>query len=177
MLDDGLPTTAERIKALERALAELLAKNAPLRPDEDALAPRPLVSVSCRMLDPLAIHAQEVRGADGLAFAWMGKGETLTLAAAVPSDRPRAVSVHIADAITPEALAALTITCDGQATRNVEDERRGGVTVRRAVFDAALEPAEETRVTVTAPVRVDLTERGDPRTVSVALHKIVVAQL
>lgn len=116
---------------------------------------------------------------NGLTLRWMGRADEATLPVTVPAGVPLVVEAEIVHVISDQTLAGFTMTLDGLAPGERETSRDAtGVLVVRAGF-APLEATGGTRErTVPLELRVahkeDLTERGDPRTLAVALRKIVV---
>ena len=92
---------------------------------------------------------------------------------------PLVVEAEIVHAISDETLAGFSMTLDGTAPGETGTTRNAaGVLVAHAAF-APLEAADgaaERAVTLGLGIahKVDLSGQGDPRTLAVALRKIVV---
>lgn len=115
---------------------------------------------------------------NGMHLRWLGQEDEASLDIMVPGDVPLAVSAELVLAINEEALENFHIGLDGTYAEAYETLRRDdGRLVHRAVF--APLPASGgalRRATLSLKVghKVDLSEHGDPRTLAVALRKIVI---
>lgn len=171
----------ERLAALESAISTLFAKNVGLVAERpEVLDERASVTIWLdARFDHPAFYAQELRP-DGVSFRWMGQGDEAELTVPISRRRPRRVDVFIPIFINDEALRDFTIACDGRRATGYEE--RGlpeGILVKSATFDAAGgdQRATDTRLTLSIGTKVDLTPQGDPRTLAVALNRIVVTEL
>lgn len=116
---------------------------------------------------------------DGRTLRWMGQEDTAALTLAVPVRTPLAVETEIVHAINDETLAGFSVTLAGAAPAETEVTRNAAGTLvhtaRFAPFEGDGGAAERTvSLELKAAHTMDLTGQGDPRTLAVALRKIVV---
>lgn len=163
----------------DAALARLVALDA----SEHAVRARPAtrtLSAEHHLVHP-AFHGLERRPGDGQPFRWMGRESFADLTITMPLDRTIQVETHVFTAINEQAFEGLTIAVedhDGDAYS--VSELADGTIVRSAIFpfaDSNRALPETVNVRLGLRHTVDLSHRGDPRTVGVAVMSVVIRQL
>ncbi|WMS45354.1 hypothetical protein RDV64_23670 (plasmid) [Acuticoccus sp. MNP-M23] len=116
---------------------------------------------------------------DQMMFRWMGREDDQDFTVSIARDRPVRVTAHIAHAIDKAALEGFQIGIEDAFASDYELvlPPEGGA-IKSATFTLA-NPAAQTpvRLQLRLKSKVDLSDRGDPRTLGVALSKIVVRQV
>ncbi|WP_226581712.1 hypothetical protein [Acuticoccus sediminis] len=181
--DEPVPPVPEAVAVAPRAPMGVAPKPVVPRPATRTVgapgAPLSVVILVDEGFDEAAFYPLEHRP-DGLPFAWMGVRDEQAFTVTIPLDRPVRVEAHLAVVIDDEALSGLEIEFDQEEPQSVETSGEGGCIVKSAVF-APIDPtralSEPVQVVLKATHAVDLTDKGDGRTLSVGLHKLVVRQL
>ncbi|WP_226581715.1 hypothetical protein [Acuticoccus sediminis] len=127
-----------------------------------------------------AFYPPERRPSDGLSLRWIGNANDAVLPTDISRTRPIRVDVQLAVVINAAALDGFSVTCDGLPAVKVERTRMDdGSILHSSTFDAPAspDPLALVRIGLHIASKVDLTARGDPRFVAVAIHKIDVWQL
>lgn len=166
----------ERLTQLEDAFS-LFAR--PERPPEPSETGHGTVRLTFDgSLTHPAFYGAEERPADRLPFRWMGRADRADFAVAVPRHREREVSVVLAMVIDEAAFEAFTVRLDEREPLALHRDSHAADTLRvTARFAAGPAAGPHSLVSLLAPVAVDLSERGDPRTVSVAVHSVEVREV
>ena len=113
-------------------------------------------------------------------FRWLGREAEALVPTLVPCDRPVRVSVHIELAVSDMALEGLEIGADGvYAEETVTERLANGSFLKSAVIPAREVESRYTRLALSLRTRErrDMSEFGDPRTLSVGVSSITVAEL
>lgn len=117
---------------------------------------------------------------DQMEFRWMGREDEQAFIVRIARDRPLHVTAHIAHAIDQAALDGFEIGIEDTFAEDYELvlPPEGGA-VKSATFTIAnpTPDAAPVRLQLRLKSKVDLSGRGDPRTLGVALSKIVVRQV
>ncbi|WP_139312822.1 hypothetical protein [Acuticoccus yangtzensis] len=178
-----LSAVEERLGALETTLSTLYAKNVALVPDlvpDHPVAEQASATLWLDMgFDHPAFYTYEARG-DGLGYHWIGRENSATFTLPVTRRQPRRVDVYVVISINDKTLNGLTISCDGRTPASYDQTKCPDGTIRKsATFDAVPGSAGAalTDVKLSIGAKVDLTPQGDPRTLAVGIHKIVVTAL
>ena len=123
-----------------------------------------------------AFHPPE-KEPDGTTFSWIGKTGRGDITVDLRHDGLIEVAVHILHAIGPEMVTGLHIGCDGIFAETSTIVREGGMTIKSARIAVPDDDTDQVVVNLRADVIKDMTEIGDPRTLAVAVHKIVLTPL
>lgn len=115
----------------------------------------------------------------GPMFRWMGLREEAAVRLRVMRGRPLRVCAHIEVSVSDATLEGLRIGLDGTYADDYEISRLpGGRILKTARFDPLEGSGEgEAELGLRLLERVDMKPHGDPRTLGVALSKIVVAEV
>ena len=115
---------------------------------------------------------------NGMYLRWLGQEDEAALAVDVPGGVPLRVIAEFVIAIDEAALEGLSIGLDGTYAQAHETTRHeDGRLLRSAVFAPLAEHGGTLRpatVNLRVAHKVDLSDKGDPRTLAVALRKIVI---
>ncbi|MBJ3775698.1 hypothetical protein [Acuticoccus mangrovi] len=128
--------------------------------------------------DP-AFYPVERRGSDGLVFRWMGRQDEATIPTKINRASPVRIEVHLAHFIDTVALDGLRIGIDGRYAYNYSTKVfDSGNTLKTAEFDFYDDdPDDLIVVNLKVLTKTDLSDRGDNRTLAVAVHKLVVQKI
>lgn len=113
-------------------------------------------------------------------FRWMGREETAWLPTKLPRTRAVRVDVVIEVAIGEAAIEGLAVHADGVFAVASDSEILESGAVCKTFFVPAPprpDPYARLNVGLVAGHRVDLSARGDPRTLSVGISRIEITQL
>ncbi len=127
-----------------------------------------------------AFYPPERRPSDGLSLRWIGNEDDAILPTDISRTRPLRVDVQIAVSADAAALDGFSVTCDGIApiavTRTRTDD---GSWLHSSTFAPPQnpDPLALVRLGLHIASKVDLTDKGDPRSLAVGIHKIEIWQL
>jgi hypothetical protein len=113
-------------------------------------------------------------------FRWFGREVEARIATTLERRRPARVEVTVEMAISRAALDDFRIGLDGIAATagTVAPLDRGRVLLTAVVpGDPAAPPLARRELVLTAPTRVDMSPKGDRRTLAVAISRIVVEEI
>ena len=159
-------------------LEEVDAGEAEPEADADAEGAFEVLTAQKHFDRPAFYHLE--RQDDRTMFRWMGREDEETFTVTIARDRPLRVTAHLVHAIDRAALDGFEIGL-GEAFADEYELTlpSGGGAIKTATFtlpDATPEPSP-VRLTLRLKSKVDLSSRGDPRTLGVAVSKIVVRQV
>ena len=179
--DDRLKAEVAELAAERDALREQLAET------QDALVTaytehrvlrRQVIALDRDFANPAFYDLEHV--SPDRPFRWLGREAEATITTLVPCDRPMRVTIQIELAVSDTALEGLEIGADGVWAEEMETERLPNGSFRKmAIIPPRETESRYTRLALSLRTRdrKDMSEFGDPRTLSVGVSRITIAEL
>ncbi|UOM34195.1 hypothetical protein [Acuticoccus sp. I52.16.1] len=191
---DAGPTAADRaeLAATRARLAEVEGQNAQLHEqiallqeavgvtNFDGTTPQHQTIYADESLTHPAFYPPERRPSDGLSLRWIGNEDDAVLPTEIGRTRALRVDVQIAVIINMAALDGFSVTCDGlTAVEVVRTKMDDGGWLHSSTFAAPAnpDPLALVRLGLHVTSKLDLTDKGDPRFLSVGIHRVDLWQL
>lgn len=174
-----------QIQSMERALGETIANKVPLlSTDPDSDRPDFLWKKAGKTIlfdeefTAPAFYWLERWGREKKSFRWFGKEDLARIKVRFPSCKTLRIDVEIPLHAAPEALDGFSFGCGEQMASQYETETLDdGSLVRTAIFRDVLDEDGIVELVLVSGWKKDMSYKGDSRTISVGIHKIVLTQI